>query len=163
MSEAHYHGLLTMCFFTVESYQGKRNWFGFWGPRSFEKNGVFEKSRIKMQCLIIEEGERLLVWVIRVQKIEASMNRDCTVFIPSRCRVNWFLFVSATTKKPTINAKPPGGGALLSNGLLGCAAGWGRIFTTGLTIMGLPFQAFSIEYLQYTDSGYHRKLHESEA
>ena len=24
--------------------------------------------------------------------------------------------------------------------LLGCAAGWGRIFTTGVTIMGLHFQ-----------------------
>ena len=27
-------------------------------------------------------------------------------------------------------------------GYWGCAAGWGRIFTTGLTKMGLPFRAF---------------------
>ena len=37
-----------------------------------------------------------------------------------------------------------GGGVLPSNGLLD-AAGWGRIFTTGLIIMGSSFQAFSIE------------------
>ena len=42
------------------------------------------------------------------------------------------------------------GMATPSNGLLncGCASGWGRIFTTGLTIMGSPFQAFSIELLE---------------
>ena len=33
-----------------------------------------------------------------------------------------------------------GGGDFLVTGLWGCAAGWGRIFTTGLTIMGLHFQ-----------------------
>ena len=42
-----------------------------------------------------------------------------------------------------------GGGVLLSDGLLVRAAGWGRIFTTGLTIMGLSFQAFSIELLEW--------------
>ena len=31
------------------------------------------------------------------------------------------------------------GGYFLVKGLWGCAAGWGRIFTTGLTIMGLHF------------------------
>ena len=34
-------------------------------------------------------------------------------------------------------------------GYWGCAAGWGRIFTTRLTIMGSPFQAFSIELLEW--------------
>ena len=34
-------------------------------------------------------------------------------------------------------------------GYWGCAAGWGRIFTTQLTIMGSPFQAFSIELLEW--------------
>ena len=34
-------------------------------------------------------------------------------------------------------------------GYWGCAAGLGRIFTTGLTIMGSPFQAFSIELLEW--------------
>ena len=33
-----------------------------------------------------------------------------------------------------------GVGHFLVTGLWECAAGWGRIFTTGLTIMGLPFQ-----------------------
>ena len=33
-----------------------------------------------------------------------------------------------------------GGGHFLVTGLWGCAAGWGRIFTTGLTIMELHFQ-----------------------
>ena len=32
-----------------------------------------------------------------------------------------------------------GGGYFLVVGLWGCAAGWGRIFMTGLTIMGLYF------------------------
>ena len=32
-----------------------------------------------------------------------------------------------------------GGGYFLIRGYWGCAAGWGRIFTTGLTIMGLHF------------------------
>ena len=41
------------------------------------------------------------------------------------------------------------GEALASNGLLGCAAGWGRIFTTRLTIMGSPFQKFSTELLDW--------------
>ena len=41
------------------------------------------------------------------------------------------------------------GGALSSNGYWGCVAGWGRIFTTRLTIMGSPFQAFSIELLEW--------------
>ena len=30
--------------------------------------------------------------------------------------------------------------AVLLGGVGGCAAGWGRIFTTGLTIMGSYFQ-----------------------
>ena len=34
-------------------------------------------------------------------------------------------------------------------GYWGCAAGWGRIFTTRLTIMGSYFQAFSIECLEW--------------
>ena len=34
-------------------------------------------------------------------------------------------------------------------GYWGCAAGWGRIFTTRLTIIGSPFQAFSIELLEW--------------
>ena len=33
-----------------------------------------------------------------------------------------------------------GGGHFLVTGEWGCAAGWGRIFTTGLTTMGLHFQ-----------------------
>ena len=33
-----------------------------------------------------------------------------------------------------------GGGALPYKRLMGCAAGWGRIFTTGLTIMGCIFK-----------------------
>ena len=33
-----------------------------------------------------------------------------------------------------------GGWHFLVTGLWGCAAGWGRIFTTGLIIMGLHFQ-----------------------
>ena len=33
-----------------------------------------------------------------------------------------------------------GGGYFLVIGEWGCATGWGRIFTTGLTIMGLHFQ-----------------------
>ena len=33
----------------------------------------------------------------------------------------------------------PGWGYLLIRGYWGCAAGWGRIFATGLTIMGLHF------------------------
>ena len=32
-----------------------------------------------------------------------------------------------------------GGGYFLMRGYWGCVAGWGRIFTTGLTIMGLHF------------------------
>ena len=32
------------------------------------------------------------------------------------------------------------GGYFLKRGQRGCAAGWGRIFTTGLTIMGSHFQ-----------------------
>ena len=32
-----------------------------------------------------------------------------------------------------------GGGYFLVKGYWGCAAGWGRIFTTGLTIIGLHF------------------------
>ena len=37
---------------------------------------------------------------------------------------------------------PPGrgGGLLPYKRLMGCVAGWSRIFTTGLTIMGLHFQ-----------------------
>ena len=42
----------------------------------------------------------------------------------------------------TYNLMTPGGGGggyFLVNGYWGCAAGWGRIFTTGLTIMELNF------------------------
>ena len=45
-------------------------------------------------------------------------------------------------------AHAPGGHSLVM-GYWGCAAGWGRIFTTRLTIMGSPFQAFSIELLEW--------------
>ena len=43
----------------------------------------------------------------------------------------------------------PWGGYSLVMGYWGCAAGWGRIFTTRLTITGSPFQAFSIELLEW--------------
>ena len=35
------------------------------------------------------------------------------------------------------------GGLLLINGQMGMSAGWGRIFTTGLSIMGFHFQQSS--------------------
>ena len=41
---------------------------------------------------------------------------------------------------------PRGGGVLPYKRLMGCAAGWGRILTTGLTIIGV---AFSIELLKW--------------
>ena len=41
------------------------------------------------------------------------------------------------------------GGHSLVMGYWGCAAGWGRIFMARLTIMGSPFQAFSIELLEW--------------
>ena len=39
-----------------------------------------------------------------------------------------------------ISGDAPGGRHFLGTGYWGCAVGWGRIFTTGLTIMGLHFQ-----------------------
>ena len=45
--------------------------------------------------------------------------------------------------RPARSAVTPGGGGgghFLVTGLWGCAARWGRIFTTGLTIMGLHSQ-----------------------
>ena len=47
--------------------------------------------------------------------------------------------------KPALNENvgsenPRGEGDFLIRGYCGCAAGWGRIFTTGLTIMGSHFQ-----------------------
>ena len=45
--------------------------------------------------------------------------------------------------------QPWGGGCFLVMGHCRCATGWGRIFTTGLTIVGSPFQAFSIEFLDW--------------
>ena len=41
------------------------------------------------------------------------------------------------------------GGEILIMSYWGCAAGWGRIFTTRLTIMASSFQAFSIELLEW--------------
>ena len=35
---------------------------------------------------------------------------------------------------------PRGGGYSLTRGYWGCAPGWGRIFTTGVTVMGSRFQ-----------------------
>ena len=37
-------------------------------------------------------------------------------------------------------ANSPGGGDSRTRGYWGCAPGWGRIFTTGVTIMGSCFQ-----------------------
>ena len=37
---------------------------------------------------------------------------------------------------------PGGGGYFLTRGLWGCAAGWGRIFTTGVTMMGSHIRIF---------------------
>ena len=39
----------------------------------------------------------------------------------------------------TVTQPPWEEGILPSNRLMGCAAGWGRIFTTGLTIKGFTF------------------------
>ena len=44
--------------------------------------------------------------------------------------------VKGTVRK----ARGGGGGTRSSNRLMGSAAGWGRIFTTGLTIKGSHFQ-----------------------
>ena len=41
----------------------------------------------------------------------------------------------------------PGGGYFLVKDYWGCAAGWGRIFTTGLTIMGLHFYHVLVEFV----------------
>ena len=35
-------------------------------------------------------------------------------------------------------------------GYKGCATGWGRIFTAGLTTTGSPFQALLIEFLEWS-------------
>ena len=45
-------------------------------------------------------------------------------------------------ERPALNSgryRARGWGYLLIRGKWGCAAGWGRIFPTGLTIMGLHF------------------------
>ena len=42
-------------------------------------------------------------------------------------------------KKRVRSVNPGGGGYFLIRGFWGCAAGWSRIFTTGLTIMVLHF------------------------
>ena len=42
-----------------------------------------------------------------------------------------------------------GGTSWLVMGYWGCAAGWGPIFITQLTIMGSFFEAFSIELLEW--------------
>ena len=42
--------------------------------------------------------------------------------------------------KGTVRKAREGGGTRSSNRLMGSAAGWGRIFTTGLTIKGSHFQ-----------------------
>ena len=52
-------------------------------------------------------------------------------------------------RNPSLILPSGGGGVLPSDGLLGCAAVWGRISTTRLNITGLSFQAFSIELLQW--------------
>ena len=44
--------------------------------------------------------------------------------------------------------KGGGGRVFLKIGYWGCAAGWRRIFTAGLTKMGLPFPAFLMECLE---------------
>ena len=57
-------------------------------------------------------------------------------------------FYYAPIEKPATQAtgfclfgkKGTGGGALPYKRLMGCAAGWGRIFTTELAIMGSHFQ-----------------------
>ena len=57
-------------------------------------------------------------------------------------------FYDAPIEKPATQAtgfclfgtKSAGGKVLRYKRLMGCAAGWGRIFTTGLTIMGSHFQ-----------------------
>ena len=48
-----------------------------------------------------------------------------------------------------------GWGHFLVMGYWGCASGCGHIFATGLTIVGSPFQTFSVELLEwgYTFSG----------
>ena len=58
--------------------------------------------------------------------------------------IRWWPFFLGTEIKIGIRIKIPGG-HFLKMGYWGCAAGQGRICTTGLTIMGSPFQAFSIE------------------
>ena len=42
-------------------------------------------------------------------------------------------------RKRTASPAGGGGGYILVKDYWGCAAGWSRIFTTGLTIMGLHF------------------------
>ena len=46
----------------------------------------------------------------------------------------------ASAKRELLPGVGGGGEHFLVTGLWGCAARWGRIFTTGLTIMGLHFQ-----------------------
>ena len=43
--------------------------------------------------------------------------------------------------------KSGGGGDILVVDYWGCTAGWGRIFTTGLTIRGHLFRHFQLSYL----------------
>ena len=50
--------------------------------------------------------------------------------------------------QPEANVDPERG-ALPSNGLIGMWRWMGHIFTTRLTIMGSPFQALSIELLEW--------------
>ena len=52
-------------------------------------------------------------------------------------RMGALIGIGALINKNTFEAR--GGGYFPIRGYWGCAAGWGRIFTTGLTIMGLHF------------------------
>ena len=63
-------------------------------------------------------------------------------------RPNWLLCRGGRCRDFSIRATRPGGHSLVM-GYWGCAAGWGHIFTTRLTIMGSPIQAFSIELLEW--------------
>ena len=48
-------------------------------------------------------------------------------------------FIDIPNDNNTTNSPGGGGGYFLIRGYWGCAAGWGRKFKAGLTIMGLHF------------------------
>ena len=92
---------------------------------------IFSSTKTALSCSLVLVFTLRLVWPIKVLAVYA-VNLVYRYIVLTSLWATLMIYIFS-------DSPGGGGGYFLVKDYWGCAAGWGRIFTTGLNIMGLHF------------------------